>query len=91
MFFRRDMSPHDARQTIAIGDSDGRESQLSRSLHEFIRMRGTFEEREVRPTMQLGIPRRRQREWCRCGGYRKSFARRLIGHLEQSLNGKPQA
>ena len=38
-----------------VGDGEGRVPELERPRHQFVGVRGPFEEREVSPTVQLGI------------------------------------
>jgi hypothetical protein len=54
-FFRDRMGPNDSRQRVAIGHRQRAIAQFGRPHDQFVRVRGSFEEGEIRAAMQLGI------------------------------------
>ena len=86
--FRRDVRPHDPGETVAIGDGQCPIPQPQRRLHQLVGMRSSFQERKVRPAMQLGVCHARRCRESRDFRFqdRLTFRRRKFGHKIKELS-----
>ncbi len=64
---RRGMGAHDAGQRAFVGQRECGVAELPRAPDEFVRMRGTAQEREVAEAVQLGVRHRRVIHGARAG------------------------